>query len=75
MEHRRSGEDITAGLGDYLTQKEQEYSRELAEVRSHLEDRVKEVKIDLEKDIREVKTDLRDDIKETKKDLKDTSRA
>lgn len=37
MENRRLGEDITAGIGDYLTQKEQEYSKELSETRSHLE--------------------------------------
>lgn len=36
MENRSLGEDITAGLGDYLTQKEQEYSRELSEARSHV---------------------------------------
>lgn len=71
MENRRLGEDITAGLGDYLTQKEQEYSRELSEARSHLEERVKEVKTDLEKDIREVKTDLKDDLREVKADLRD----
>jgi gas vesicle protein len=71
MDDRRLGEDITAGHGDYLTQKEQQYSRELSEVRSHLEERVKEVKTDLEKDIREVKTDLKDDLKEVKEDLKD----
>ena len=71
MENRRLGEDITAGIGDYLTQKEQEYSKELSETRSHLEERVKEVKADLEKDIREVKTDLKDDLREVKVDLKD----
>ena len=69
MEYRRQGEDITAGLGDYLTQKDQQYSKELSDVRSHLEARVKEVKTDLEKDIREVKTDLKDDLKEVKTDL------
>ena len=58
MDDRRLGEDITAGHGDYLTQKEQQYSRELSEVRSHLEERVKEVKTDL----RDVKTDLKADI-------------
>ena len=47
MENRRLGEDITQGLGDYLTQKEQEYSKELSEARSHLEERVKEVKTEL----------------------------
>ena len=70
MNNRRTGEDITAGFGDYLNQKEQQYSRELSEVRSHLEERVKEVKTDLEKDIREAKTDLKDDLKEVKADLK-----
>ena len=49
MENRRLGEDITAGFGNYLTQKEQQYSRELSEVRSHLEERVKEVKQTLRK--------------------------
>ena len=62
MENKRYEENI-ADIGHYLTQKEQQYSKELSEVRSHLEDRVKEVKTDLEKDIREVKTDLKDDIK------------
>jgi len=62
MENRRLDEDITAGFGDYLTQKEQQYSRELSEVRSHLQERVKEVKTDLEKDIREVKTDIKADL-------------
>ena len=75
MDDRRRGEDITAGitagLGDFLTQKEQQYSQELSTVRSHLEERVKEVKTDLEKDIREVKTDLKDDLREVKADLKD----
>lgn len=70
MDDRRTGEDITAGLEDYLNQKDQQYSRELSEVRSHLEERVKEVKTDLEKDIREAKTDLKDDLKEVKADLK-----
>ena len=51
MESRRLDEDITAGFGNYLTQKEQQYSRELSEVRYHLDERVKEVKTDLEKDI------------------------
>ena len=71
MKNRRLGEDITAGFGDYLTEKEQQYSRELSEVRSHLEERVKEIKTDLEKDIREVKMDLKSDLKDTKDDLKD----
>ena len=70
MNNRRTGEDITAGLGDYLNQKDQQYSRELSEVRSHLEERVKGVKTDLENDIREAKTDLKDDIKSLKEDLK-----
>jgi len=34
MESRRLDEDITAGFGNYLTQKEQQYSRELSEVRT-----------------------------------------
>lgn len=71
MANRRFEEDVDAGLGYYLSEKEQQYSRELSEVRSHLEDRVKEVKTDLEKDIREVKTDLKDDLREVKADLKD----
>ena len=71
MANRRFEEDVTAGLEYYLTEKEQQYSRELSEVRSHLGDRVKEVKTDLEKDIREVKTDLKDDLREVKADLKD----
>ena len=75
MANRRLGEDITEGittrLGGYLHEKEQQHSRELSTVRSHLEERVKEVKTDLEKDIREAKTDLKDDLKEVKKDLKD----
>ena len=70
MEHRRAGEDITFRIDTFLTEKEQQYSKELSEVRSHLEDRVKEVKTDLEKDIREVKTDLKDDFKGIKDDLK-----
>lgn len=69
MEDRRLGEDITEELGSYLNQKEQQYSRELTDVRSRLEERVKEVKTDLEKDLREVKTDLKDDLKEVKQDL------
>ena len=71
MDNRRHGEDITAEIGDYLTQKERQYSTELSETRYHLEERLKEVKTDLEKDIREVKTDLKDDLKEVKNDLKD----
>ena len=71
MTNRRFEEDVDAGLGYYLTEKEQQYSRELSEVRSHLEERVKEVKTDLEKDIREVKTDLKDDFRKVKADLKD----
>lgn len=51
MANRRFEEGVTAGLEYYLTEKEQQYSKELSEVRSHLEDRVKEVKTDLEKDI------------------------
>ena len=69
MENRRYEENIS-DIGHYLTGKEQQYSRELSEVRSHLEARVKEVKTDLEKDIREVKTDLKEDIKDLKADLK-----
>ena len=63
-------EDIILGYEHFLFQKDQQYSQELSEVRSHLEERVKEVKTDLEKDIREVKTDLNDAL-EVKKDLKD----
>ena len=70
MEVRRPSDDIIAGHENFLLQKDQQYSRELSEVRSHLEERVKEVKTDLEKDIREVKTDLKDDIKNLKEDLK-----
>lgn len=70
MEVRRPSDDIIAGHENFLLQKDQQYSRELSEVRSHLEERVKEVKTDLEKDIREVKTDLKDDIKNLKEDFK-----
>ena len=62
MNNRRTGEDITAGLGDYLNQKDQQYSRELSEVRSHLEERVKGVKTDLKDDIKSLKEDLKGDI-------------
>ena len=77
MENRRLGEDITAGLGDYLSQKEQQYSRELSEVRSHLEERVREVKtelrdarIDLKGDIQRVEDNLKNDIKDRISDLR-----
>ena len=47
MTYSRPGENITAGIENYLFQKEKQYSQELSEVRSHLEERVKEVKTDL----------------------------
>ena len=71
MENRRLDEDITAGFGNYLTQKDQQYSRELSEVRPHLEERVKEVKTDLKDDIKDVKEDIKGDIQGVKTDLKD----
>ena len=49
MTYSRPGENITAGIENYLFQKEKQYSQELSEVRSHLEERVKEVKTDLRK--------------------------
>lgn len=70
MANRKFEEDVAVGLEYYLTEKEQQYSKELSEARSHLEARVMEVKTDLEKDIREVKTDLKDDLKGIKDDLK-----
>ena len=67
MADRRMGEDIIAGYGDYLIQKEQQYSRELSEVRSHLEERVREVKTELRDaridDIQRVEDNLKSDIK------------
>ena len=72
MANRRHSEDIAAvSFESYLHQKDLQYSRELSETETRLEERIKEVKTDLEKDIREVKTDLKDDLKEAKKDLKD----
>lgn len=65
MENRRLDEDITTGVGDYIIQKEQQYSKELPEVRSHLEERVREVKNDL----RDVKTDLKGDIQNIQENL------
>lgn len=65
MENRRLDEDITTRVGDYMIQKEQQYSKELSEVRSHLEERVREVKNDL----RDVKTDLKDDIQNVQENL------
>lgn len=65
MENRRLGEDLTAGLGNYLNHKDQQYSRELSEVRSHLEERVREVKTDL----RDIKTDLKGDIQTVQDNL------
>ena len=47
MANRRFEEDVPVGLEYYVTEKEQQYSKELSEVRSHLEDRVKEVKTDV----------------------------
>ena len=77
MADRRMGEDIIAGYGDYLIQKEQQYSRELSEVRSHLEERVREVKtelrdarIDLKGDIQRVEDNLKSDIKDRISDLR-----
>ena len=70
METKRPSEDIIVGYENFLLQKDRQYSQELSEVRTHLEERVREVKTDLEKDIREVKTDLKDDIKNLKEDLK-----
>ena len=71
MAYSRPGEDITAGIENYLTEKEKQYSQELSEVRSHLEERVKEVKTDL----REVRIDLKGDIQRVednfRNDLKD----
>lgn len=65
MEDKRQGEDIAAGLGDFIHQKDLQYSRELSEVRSHLEERVKEVKSDL----RDARTDLRSDIQNVQENL------
>ena len=70
METKRPSEDIIVGYENFLLQKDRQYSQELSEVRTHLEERVREVKTDLEKDIREVKTDLKDDIRDLKEDLK-----
>ena len=49
---------IASSYDNYLHQKDLQYSRELSEVRSHLEERVKEVKTDLEKDIQNVQQNL-----------------
>ena len=70
MENRRYEENL-ADIGPYLTEKEQQYSRELSEVRSHLEDRVKEVKTDLKEDIKDIKADLKADIQTVRDDLKE----
>lgn len=70
MENRRTDEDIIAPFGDYLYQKEQ-YSKELSDVRSHLEERVKEVKTDLKTDIQNVQVNLQRAEDNLKSDLRD----
>ena len=58
MEDRLHEDNIASSYDSYLHQKDPQYSRELSEVRSHLEERVKEVKTDLEKDIQNVQQNL-----------------
>ena len=70
MGNRPNSEDLLAGYEHFLLQKDQQYSQELSEVRSHLEERVKEVKTDL----REARTDLKGDIQRVEDNLKNDLR-
>lgn len=66
--------DSKDDIVDYLTHftdRKEEIDRELVQIETRLEDRIKEIKTDLKEDIMQVKTDLEKDIKEVKTDLKD----
>ena len=65
-----SKDDVLEYLKSYTNRKE-ETDRELVQIETRLEDRIKEIKTDLKEDIMQVKTDLEKDIREVKTDLKD----
>ncbi len=71
MEDRLYEDNIASSFDNYLHQKDLQYSRELSEVRSHLEERVKEVKTYLEKDIQNVQQNLQRVEDNLKNDLRD----
>ena len=55
----------------HFTDRKEKTDRELVQIETRLEDRIKEIKTDLKGDIMQVKTDLEKDIREVKTDLKD----
>lgn len=66
--------DSKYDIVDYLkhfTDHKEETDRELVQIETRLEERIKEVKTDLKSDITQLKTDLEKDIREAKTDLKD----
>lgn len=53
----------------HFSHRKEETDRELVQIETRLEARIKEIKTDLKEDIMQVKTDLEKDIREVKTDI------
>ena len=67
---RESKDEVFEILAKFANRKE-ETEKELVQIETRLESRIKENKTDLKQDIAQLKTDLEKDIREAKTDLKD----